>query len=717
MPGLVLAEGVVEVTADGKDAGRQIVRDIEGVDGGAAGQSIGRSVFGGVVGAWAAIGGTQLATDFFVGAIGGASDLNETMSKSTQIFGAAAPAIEAFGNNAAKSVGLSKEAAIGAAAGFGDMFSQLGFATDAAAAMSQQVVIAAADLGSFNNLETADVAERMSAAFRGEYDSLQAVIPNINAARVAQEAMDLGLVSSTVNTDKLMQAQTRADLAQNAYNDAVAKYGAESDQAARAGLALSTANDAVTAAAAGTKDEITGAASAQAVLSIIQKDGARAMGDFARTSDGAANKQKIMTASLEDQQAKLGGLLLPAWSGFLSFLTDSVIPAFGETVDWISKNGDTLAILAGVIGGAALAYYGITTAMGIYKAFQIASAAATGGLTIAQWALNAAMAANPIGLIITAIAALVAGIVWVATQTTFFQDVWNGAMSVIGTVATWLWENVLNPVFTAIGNVFSWIYNVIIVPIVTGIMLYIGLWAAVITWLWETAVSPVLGFIGAGFKWIGDNVIGPVAAWISERVNFLGLVFQALWALYISPAINAIGSALNWVWNSIISPVFNAISSAVQWVGSTIRGAFEGVAGFIGNAFNAVLGVVRGPINGLIGLVNSAIRGLNSLSVKIPDWVPIVGGQTWGLSLPTIPMLAKGGVIRTGGTVLVGERGPEFLDLPRGAQVTPLDRPDARPGGGGDGGVHIEKIEINEAEDPLGTTGRIAADLRKWRNR
>jgi large-conductance mechanosensitive channel len=50
---------------------------------------------------------------------------------------------------------------------------------------------------------------------------------------------------------------------------------------------------------------------------------------------------------------------------------------------------------------------------------------------------------------------------------------------------------------TAIGDIFAWIYNSIIMPIVTGIMLYIGLWAAVITWLWETVLSPVFAAIGA----------------------------------------------------------------------------------------------------------------------------------------------------------------------------------------------------------------------------
>lgn len=662
MPGVTLAEGVVEVTADAKGVPRDIARDIDEGENvtRAAGENVGRKIFGGIVGAWAAIGAGQKIGEFFTGSISGASDLNETMSKSSQIFGANASAIEAFGNNAAKNVGLSKEAAVAAAAGFGDMFSQIGFATDAAAAMSQQVVIAAADLGSFNNLETADVAERISAAFRGEYDSLQAVIPNISAARVESEAL----------------------------------------------------------AASGKKQasELTAAEKASAVLAIVQKDGARAMGDFARTSDGAANKQKILTAQVEDQQAKLGGLLLPAWSGFLSVMSDEVIPIMSDVVDWMEQNGETMGILAGIVAGAAVTYWGITSALAVYKAFQIAAAASTGGLTFAQWALNAAMSANPIGIVVTALAALVAGIVWVATQTTFFQDLWTNVTTWIGNAATWLWESVLSPVFTAIGNVFSWIYNNIILPVVTGIMIYIGLWAAVITWLWQSVISPVFNFIGGIFSWIWGSIISPIINFIMIGIQAWGQVFSWLYANAIKPAFDGVAAAFRWVWGSIISPIVNFISGAIANVGNTVRSVFGGIGSFIGSAFQAALNVIRGPINGIISLVNSAISGLNKLRVTIPDWVPIVGGQTWGLSIPKIPMLAEGGVIRSGGRVLVGERGPEYLDLPRGAQVTPLSRPDALPTSG-DGGIHIGKIEINEAEDPLGSAGRFSAELRKWRKK
>jgi hypothetical protein len=639
--GQVVAEGVVVIDADAKGIGPKIAKDLDDNQGtvAASGAGIGRSIFGGILAGYAAIGGTQAIVGYFSGAISGASDLNETLSKSSAIFGANASAIESFGNNAAKNVGLSKEAAIAAAAGFGDMFLQLGFVEDQAAAMSQQVVIAAADLGSFSNLETADVADRISAAFRGEYDSLQAVIPNINAARVESEA--LAATGKTVAS------------------------------------------------------ELTAQEKAAAVLAIVQEDGARAMGDFARTSDGAANKQKTLTASLEDQTTKLGSALLPAWNNVLSFMTDTALPAFG----WLIDN---LPLVGSVLGGLA-------------TALVVAFAPAIWGAVTATWAFTTALLANPLTWIVIGITALVAGIIWLATQTTFFQDVWTNVTNAIGTAWNWLWTNVLEPVFNAIGAVFSWIYNNIIMPIVTGIMLYIGLWAAVITWLWETVISPVFNAIGAVFSWIWNTIISPVVTWISDAINLLGLGFSILYQQYVQPAFDGVASAFQWVWNSIISPVIDAISGAISGVGDTVGDVFGGIGSFIGSAFQGALDVVRGPINGIIGLVNSAIRGINQLKVTIPDWVPIVGGQTWGLDIPTIPMLAKGGVITGSGSVLVGEKGPEILNLGRGASVVPLDR--ASTDRGSDAPFIGGDLVINEAEDPLGTEGRIAAELRKWRKK
>lgn len=712
-----VAEGVVEITADTKGVGRKIASDLDN-EGGAvedAGKRSGGRIAGGIVAGFAAVGGIAAVSSWFAGAVTGASDLNETVNKSRTIFGDYFSRVDEWTNRSATTLGLSKEAALATTTSFGDMFSQLGFAGQEAADFSRSVVQMSADLGSFNNLPTADVTDRISAAFRGEYDSLQALIPNISAARVEQEAMSLGLVETTVNLDVLRQKQTAAEIAQIKYNEAIKKHGAESTQAMSAGLALEKANAAVAKAAEGSKGEITAQAKAQAVLSILQKDGAAAMGDFARTSDGAANAGKIATAMMEDQQAKLGQQLLPAWSALLGFLTGTAIPAFGDLVTWIGENTETVLILGGTILGAAVSYGIITTAMKAHRAFMIASAAATGGLTVVQWALNAAMSANPIGLIVTALALLVGGIVWVATQTTFFQDVWAGMTEAIGTAWDWLWGNVLEPVFTAIGNAFDWLYNNVIRPVVFGIMLYIGIWAAIFTWLYQAVLEPVFKAIGSAFTWLYRNAIVPVGNAIGVAARGVGAAFSWVYGNVIKPVLGAFGAAFSWVYNNVVKPVSSFIGNAIKGVGSTIRSAFEGVAGFVGAAFRAVLGVVRAPINGIIGLVNGAIGSLNRLRVTIPDWVPMVGGQTWGLNLPRIPMLARG-TNNAPDAFVAGENGPELITGARGATVRPYSATQdllQRMGGkGGETNVYLQQTIMST--DPIVGARQAAREVSRY---
>lgn len=91
----------------------------------------------------------------------------------------------------------------------------------------------------------------------------------------------------------------------------------------------------------------------------------------------------------------------------------------------------------------------------ILKVAQLAGAVASGVQSAAQWALNAAMDANPIGLVIVALAALAAGIVWVATKTTWFQTIWEYTSGAIGKVWQFLWNNILAPVIRFILNGFA----------------------------------------------------------------------------------------------------------------------------------------------------------------------------------------------------------------------------------------------------------------------
>ncbi len=234
------------------------------------------------------------AVDYLRDTIRAASSLNETVSKSRVIFGANSAAMEAWAAGAVKSMGLSRQAALENAASFGDMFAQLGFGQAQAVDMSKAVVGLAADLGSFNNLGTDDVLERIAAGFRGEYDSLQKLIPNISAARVEQEA----LAATGKTSASALTAQEKAT----------------------------------------------------ATLAIVQKDGARAVGDFARTIDGAANSEKIAAATAEELKTKIGQQLLPAWTALVKFTANSILPALSSTVDMLVTAGDVVGPLVSDIG-------------------------------------------------------------------------------------------------------------------------------------------------------------------------------------------------------------------------------------------------------------------------------------------------------------------------------------------------------------------------------
>ena len=74
----------------------------------------------------------------------------------------------------------------------------------------------------------------------------------------------------------------------------------------------------------------------------------------------------------------------------------------------------------------------------------------------------------------------------------------------------------------------------------------------------------------------------------------------------------------------------------------------------------------------MLTAVISPPKPYRAAPINIPAWVPIIGGKDWGFDFKEIPKLEKGGDIMEAGRVLVGERGPEELLLPRGAQVRPL---------------------------------------------
>lgn len=116
-----------------------------------------------------------------------------------------------------------------------------------------------------------------------------------------------------------------------------------------------------------------------------------------------------------------------------------------------------------------------------------------------------------------------------------------------------------------------------------------------------------------------------------------------------------------------IGPIMESVKAMFDGIISFITGVFtgnwtkawDGVKQIFSGAFNALEGLLKTPVNAVIALINKAISGINGLGLKIPDWVPVIGGNDFSINIPDIPMLAKGGF--TNGVSIAGEAGREAV--------------------------------------------------------
>ncbi len=232
------------------------------------------------------------AADLIGDSITAASDMNESLSKSKVVFGQSSAEVEKFGRSAASSMGLSNQAALEAAGTFGNLLLSVGKTSAEAATMSTKMVALAADLGSFNNVPVEDALLAIRSGLTGESEPLKKFGVNLNETTLKAKALTLGL-----------------------YNG---------------------------------KGVLDASAKATAAYAIILEQTTTAQGDFARTSTGMANQQKILAAKLKDTEAELGKKMIPvviaaqeAFIGFFDVLDghSGQIGSIGDSIAEQLKSG------------------------------------------------------------------------------------------------------------------------------------------------------------------------------------------------------------------------------------------------------------------------------------------------------------------------------------------------------------------------------------------
>lgn len=469
-------------------------------------------------------------------AVRAASDLEQADGAVQSVYGKAADSVRKYASDSAQRLGVAKSAYMQSSAVMGSALQSTGFSAEKAAKMTDQAFTRSADLAATFGGKTEEAMDAINAAvLRGEFDPIEKYGVSLNMTAVNAELAARG-------QDKLTGSAARQ-------------------------------------------------AKAQVVLEQIYKQSNKAQGQFAREADTAAGAAERNAAAWVDAQAALGTALLPVMTKAASVLA--------SLAQWMSQNTTTVQILAGVLGGLAVAVLAVNGAFAVYTA-------ATRVAAVATTVLNAAMRANPIGLVVTAIMALGAALVLAYKKSETFRNIVNGALNGVKTAAM------------AVGAAFGRVKD-LVVGALGGI---IGVVAGVpgkVRGALTGVAGGVRGAFSTGFSGalnvvrnVGSRIIdfhkkmpGRIKAGLAAVGKVLTAPFRLGWNLARGQSNSGVQRVL-----SIVRQVPGRIASALSSLAGRIRTAFSRAFSAGRAAATSGVNTVIGVVRGIPGKVASALSGL-----------------------------------------------------------------------------------------------------------
>lgn len=275
-----------------------------------------------------------------------AADFDETVNKIGVVFGNTSDEILKFSENSAQALGQSQQQALDAAASFALFGKSAGLTGSELVGFSTGLVQLATDLASINNADPSEVIAAIGSGLRGEAEPLRRFNILLDDFTLRQEAMRMGLIETT-------------------------------------------------------KQALTPQQKVLAAHAVIMRQGEYAAGDFARTSDGLANQQRILTAELANVQREIGERLLP--------FALKLVETFRNMIRFVSDNSGAFFTLGVTIAGISVAVLAVNAAFKVYNAMALATKAINAVLKTSFTTLQTSMG-------VVAGALLAAGAIYAAVK-------------------------------------------------------------------------------------------------------------------------------------------------------------------------------------------------------------------------------------------------------------------------------------------------------------
>lgn len=242
---------------------------------------------------------------------------------------------------------------------------------------------------------------------------------------------------------------------------------------------------------------------------------------------------------------------------------------------------------------------------------------------------------------------------------------------------------------------------------------------------WQ-AISPALEGVGNAWSRLVNafNSQGTTLNMLAHIIEFLASILGGVLIAGIIAAADIFTgvfvSAIEIV-SSIVSAAIGVFGGLIDFITGVFTGdwslAWQGVVEIFSSIFGGIKGICSGVLDGIRAAINAVINGINSISVDIPDWVPGVGGQHFGVNIPT---LYTGTSNFSGGPAVINDRfGGEIVDLPSGTRIIPHDQSvqqaykmGSMSGGfGGDININISNANFANTGDEKREIKRIASEI------